>query len=490
MNFLQSYINFVSEIGRRINQKSWWYTSLSSKNRFQSQLLPYFEFQKLSTSTIARNPVITPKQFGRAILAEFLKSLYAWIILTLQRIKLFQSGKEYLVIKTFGYSHNYSENLTSDAYWGRFPQYLQKSWPVVQIVKPIGCFKSSVGHASKGNLAFPYHAFVSPMVFFRAVARMFKAHLGWSYEDPSILQMLKNEIWNDSFFHAFLMEEIFKTLSNSLKMAEVFIPYEGNSWERGVVAGLRRSKKKIFVTGYVHTVVPEISTNLFPGQNEYQEGPFPDKIMVLGQVPRDLLNSKGHYPEGVLRTACALRFEYLNKLKPLPYNSSRTVLVVLEGVFPAAKVVDYILKMAPECRGWNFSLRFHPALPWEKLKAHCQTKEFPANVSFSKPQSLKADIENCEICLYWGSTAGIEALYLGRPVIHLDLGSALSFDPLFAHEGYHWKIRTGENLFGLLQKINSLSEIEKDKLCSESRQYLENYFLEVTDDRMQLFLKR
>lgn len=423
-------------------------------------------------------------------MAEFLKSLYAWIILTPQRRRLFQSRKEYQVIKTFGYAHNYSENLASDAYWGRFPQFLQKSWPLVQIVKPIGCFKSSVEYAFRGNLAFPYHAFVSPMIFLRVVGRVLKAHLEWKFEDATIHQLLKNEIWNDSFFHAFLMEEVFISLGNKISIAEVFIPYEGNSWERGVVAGIRQSRRKAPVTGYVHTVVPEISANLFPGKNEFESGPFPDKIMVLGQVPRDLLNSKGHYPEGVLRTACALRFEYLNKLRLLPYNASRTVLVVLEGVFPAAKVVDYILRMAPECSGWNFSLRFHPALPWEKLKAHCETDVFPSNVNFSKPQSLKADIEDCEICLYWGSTAGIEALYLGRPVIHLDLGSALSFDPLFAHEGYHWKIRTGESLFGLLQKINSFSEIEKDKLCSESRKYLENYFLEVTDDRMHSFLKR
>lgn len=486
MNFLRNYINYVATIGTKFTAVEWWYTSLSTKNRFQSQLLGFYEEKTLGTTTIERPEVGSARSIFKALLAEFLKSMAAWMVLTPQRCRLYSVKNKISLIKTFSYPANYSNDFASDAYWGKLPQYLRSKGPVIQLVRPLGCYQDAVKFAFTKFDIVPHYAFVSPAMYLRALRRLIQVHLNWRHEDPLIEALLRREFVNDSFFYAILMEEVFRKLTRKLNIQKVYIPFEGNAWERGVVRG--SSENKVPVIGYVHTVVPEIATNLFPGEGEYQRGPFPHKILVLGGVPLKLLKEKGHYPRGVLEVGCALRFGDLLKMPKLPYNSSGIVLVVLEGVMPAAKIVDYILETAPRCPEWKFRLRFHPALPWDKMRAFCQHPTFPKNVEISPPQLLIKDIEDAEICLYWGSTAGIEALYSGRPVIHLDLGSVLSYDALFMHEGFHFKVSLRENLSIALRRIKLLSESEKNELSSESRKFLRRYFAEVTGDTLEKFL--
>ena len=78
------------------------------------------------------------------------------------------------------------------------------------------------------------------------------------------------------------------------------------------------------------------------------------------------------------------------------------------------------------------------------------------------------DIHCADTVIHWESTVGLEALYLGKPVIHCDLGgslslalSALSFEPLSRYEDFHWTTKTSSELRRVIEKAQ---EIPEDKL--------------------------
>jgi len=493
MNFLENYINFVAALGVNITRKEWWYTSLSSKNRFQSSLMADYELFKEGKQSLEK-PIVPGFRFiFFAIIAMGIKSLYAWIVTMPQKRKLLSQGQARTVLMTFSFPGSYSGANFKDTYWGPLPEFLRKEVPVLQIVSPVGAFFQSIRCAEIHPDVLPIYSFISPWIYLKNLSRLFVMPWRWKVDkdlplSDKIEHMLKLESCNDSFFYALLVEDVFKSLVKKQLVSKVIVPYEGNAWERAVVIGVKEADPKIKITAYVHTVVPEISASIFVGQNEYQNGPFPDEILTLGEIPTKLLNERGHYPEGVVKTSCALRFTNLLKLKAYGPTSEKRLLVVLEGVFQVVKIVDYFLIQATHNPDWEFLLRFHPALPWEKIKNVSQFKgEFPLNVSFSKGEPLFEEIKQSAAVAYWGSTAGIEALFLGRPILHIELGSILSYDSLFMHDGYHWRVPIQCELSAVLQKIDSLSEDKKNELSLESRNFLHQYFTEVTDERLKLF---
>lgn len=497
MSFLKEYIKFIAFLGAKIKPVEWWYTSLSSKNRFQSPLMSAFEVYYFGQSSLGPPARLTFKAFAKSFLADCFKSIYAWIVGWRARGLIRKDTTKYDVLMTFSYAASFTSTDFKDSYWGPLPDFLKKDRPILQIHLPIGCYFKSLEFFNKNPNVVPIYSLVSPLIFLKAAYRLLRLSVSWNLDaiddneklKPIVRTYLSQEILNPSLFYAILVELVFNDLAKNKKVSQVLIPFEGNAWERGVVKGIKTIDKTILVRGYVHTVIPEISTNLFPGPSEFQDGPFPDKILTLGDIPTKVLAEKGSFPMGILETSCALRFSSLFKLEKAPEVVDKKILVLLEGVFPAVQVVDYFLKQAKNNPSWIFQFRFHPALTWEKLKKLSTFSDnISENVIFSKNKSLYQEINEAKIVAYWGSTAGIEALYMGRPVIHLDLGSVLSYDPLFMHKGYHWKVSKSSELSVVLREIDSLSEVQKTELCKESEIFLKNYFSEITEEKMKRFL--
>ena len=87
-------------------------------------------------------------------------------------------------------------------------------------------------------------------------------------------------------------------------------------------------------------------------------------------------------------------------------------------------------------------------------------KNLPSNISFSQETSVEEDIAQCDLVLYWGTTVAIEAIMLGKPIVHFDRGDLVSFDPLFELDEFKWTISPIQGLNIIIEKIQSLSEDE------------------------------
>lgn len=73
-------------------------------------------------------------------------------------------------------------------------------------------------------------------------------------------------------------------------------------------------------------------------------------------------------------------------------------------------------------------VRRHPILPFSELLGHLNSNSKPIEtIVISEGNTPIEDIHGADALIHWESTVGLEALYLGTPVIHCDLGGSFKF---------------------------------------------------------------
>lgn len=111
-----------------------------------------------------------------------------------------------------------------------------------------------------------------------------------------------------------------------------------------------------------------------------------------------------------------------------------------------------------------------------------------SNFTASGEMSLKDDIEASDMVIYWGTTVALEALSMGRPVIHFDNGSLLSYDPLFKCNDLKWTVSKRESLVAKIEKIYKLSDEDFYAQRTSAQVYLKRYFYPITDNNLKEFI--
>jgi hypothetical protein len=281
-------------------------------------------------------------------------------------------------------------------------------------------------------------------------------------------------------------------ISKTHNISACTLTYEGNPWERMFIKGLQYGCPHLFIVGYQHAVIPQSAVGMFLSQREMSSVPLPSFVFTTGRVPATIMERYGALPKERLREACALRFGYLYNFRPMPRRSLQgtfLVLVVLEGLKAVLPLVEYVLDHAPKCGNVKFRIRAHPVLPFERLLSFLgRDVEIHENVEVSHGRSVLEDLEDCDAVLYWGTTVALEALMLGRPVIHFDRGDLLSYDPLFELDAFKWRVSDVTDLTSIVGVIRDLPDEEYCTLQGRARRYAMNYFWPADDHAMSQFL--
>ena len=281
-------------------------------------------------------------------------------------------------------------------------------------------------------------------------------------------------------------------IAKTYNILACILTYEGNPWERMFIKGLQHVCPELFIMGYQHAVIPQSAAGMFLSQREEGYIPLPSIVLTTGPGPTAIMERYGSLANGRVKPACTLRFGYLYNYDTLPRRNlpdKFRALVVLEGVRDVLPLVKYVLDNAPDCHNLKFRIRAHPVLPFERLLSFLgRDTQIHDNVEISHGRSILEDIRDCDVVLYWGSTVALEALMLGRPVIHFDRGDLLSYDPLFELEDFKWVATARTDLGNILGTIRALSNLEYCKLQERARHYVMKYFLPADNDAMSKFL--
>ncbi len=191
-------------------------------------------------------------------------------------------------------------------------------------------------------------------------------------------------------------------LARQCKDLRVLLPYEGRIWERRLMIGLRAWMHRVRCIGYSHAVLtPDHRTQAHP------DGP--DLILTMGDFNRTkLIDTFGHPAEyvrtvGALRQHSSLRFEARRR------GNAKLLLVLATDAAEAEQALTLLESQALD--GTTVRIRPHPTVPLPR------TARFAHECS---RDDLQADVRWADVVCYLRSTAAIEALAHGVPLIALD----------------------------------------------------------------------
>ena len=542
--FLKEYVDLVGALGRECSSRMWWATDIASKNRFTSRLsfLLYQFFIAAETANkkdydylIILNPPWVIISSLTAMLEErkldfvcygsnrdkilsvgsswFKRIPILFYVIFKKTYQLYYSKKklsqalkrsinhdtDYYVIKTFIYNHSFSaDGDYRDAFFGALIDFLKEKKKNVLIYAVIaGNYKQCIENIKKcqSPVVIPIEFYLSLSDILNAayqlLFRRIKITRDVHFFGYKVKDIINNELFQSlkgiQYYHLLHYWSAKRLLTNV--SAETFLmTCENNPWEKMCIMAAREHSPTTTIIGYQHAVVPQASANMFNTLQDREQAPSLDKILTVGEAPKKIMERYGHYENGKIEAACGLRFEYLFDVPLSKRRRSNTILLALEGIPEVYKMVNYVFKELHKS-SYTLIIRTHPVLPLEKI-SHKLSEEFGSSQNFriSKQRSLKQDIEEGDIVMYWGSTVGLEALSMGKPVIHFEMGSVLSYDPLFECKHLKWTVSESNALQKTLDEIYSLSDHDFDTQQTNARLYIQSYFNRITKDNLQKFL--
>jgi len=243
--------------------------------------------------------------------------------------------------------------------------------------------------------------------------------------DVPIGILLRREWWHD-FSRAgrcafMLLHACARGFMRTGDWKALVFPWENQPQERMLL--LAAQEAGVRTMGYQHTTVPSFQLPFFLGKGESAYAPLPDLILTSGEQPLEAL-AEGGIPRQRLRVGGTRRYRHFlendtSALKktgkdvllmlPIDRFQSRPLLAALRRAFPGGG------------EGFDFLLRAHPSDPID-----------PASVGFPVADGggpMGEALARCGAAVFTGSTAGLDALLAGHPVLRYRPDSLLDFDP-------------------------------------------------------------
>ena len=543
-DFLKEYIKIIDSLCVENNRPVWWSTELATRNHFATVLADRLaEVLCLKTVFVRVWPevlvVVSSSVFTTAWLKDyalkqglaftnignsitfcsvqvyiqnvadhiFKNILFSFILMfrmCLARMMLSYSAKQIktgpngtALIKTFAYPEDFTRNQPfSDRMFGELHSFLERRGVTRIILCHVNhdFFDTVKKIKTDPSTIYPYEYFLTLSSIAKSlfdVLTFIPIINSTIFFQEEVRDLIKAESYSSGarvnhYAHAFVA----KKLMRAHHIDRVILTYENRAWENAFILGMRKEQPSIPILGYQHTVVFQAAAGYFIGACERECKPLPDKILTVGDEMKSRLVESGEYLESTIIPVGALRFGYLWETKPRSQITKNNVLlVVLEGVLPVGLMVLYVLSQAKLLPGWKVRIRSHRELPWPTLAQNWGIDlSLHQNVEILENSSLCSDLNECDICMYWGSTVAVEALHMAIPLIHFDSESALSFDPLEGLNNLKWTTRVGKDLFKIVNQIHLLDVQQFTQEAKAAKKYFQQLFQRPDSTRLRNFL--
>ena len=543
--FVEAYCDLIDHLAKKNDSLFWWTSELATRNHFFTQTPYQVHLLVRIADLIQYNPRIKLILIGidaslelclRELLIEqgvsvvgsnrwlkwrvmkesiqinlagiatllskvvllILRVLTVKTLLGVTRRKRFWGVGKHVVIKTFVLPSNINdEGVFQDSYFQPLIEHLLRKDRAILLLAHINRgFLKSVWRLRKNKQLdiVPYEAFVSlqTIVLMSLKACFYRPKIGsvkiCGFE---VARLLENDFSKERVSVSHLaFYSVAKRLSATVKIERFIMTYENRAWENACILGLRQSQEKFPIVGYQHAVVLPAATSYFLGIYERQHKPLPDRILTVGRVTCDMLLERGRYPRNLVKSGCALRMPVDQDMPPRQLLRDRgIILLALEGVPQASQLLAYCLRQFRGESGRTLIIRTHPEMPIRKFNRQLQTSISKSRlVALSENRSLSEDLEEADICIYWGSTVSLHAAALGLPLVNFVPPALATYDPLFEICALKWQVHMSSNLQKVIDEIYRLGAEQYREQCSEMRLYLQNYFKPITIERLDRFI--
>lgn len=517
--FIAEYSRCMAEMAAANLHRLWWGTDMASKNRYSSKLPDVLEEFLVTHEVMAKTKapllVLFPSQgifsstegfsqwkqglrkqsafFYNAVMF-LLRSVHARMKLASFLKEKIKKDKKYTIVKTFVYDHSFTkEGVYKDTFFGKLPDVLKEEKDVLIFANMIGDFRKGVEAVKKcsNHVVVPLEAFLRFDDILAAVLEYAFTPIKipsikfFGHEISGIIRQVLTRTGKGVQCRQFLHYRATRNLLKAVEVENIIMTYENYPWERMFIQAAKEVRPQTPVVGYQHTVVPQAYLNYFFTEEEKRLMPLPDRILTTGLGTKKIMEKYAALADAKVTAACGLRFQYLYNIKPAARRKIQNILVPLEASLESYPMVAYLIEQFKDAPQF-VRIRTHPLLPWARFEKKYGIK-LPANFTVSTDVPLKDDIETADLLVYWGTTVSMEALLMGKPVIHFDQGNILSFDPLFECPHLKWTAQAGTTLQPLINQIDALSDTEFNAQKEKARGYLLDYFYPINDENLIRF---
>lgn len=316
-------------------------------------------------------------------------------------------------------------------------------------------------------------------IIFKVLSERIRFPKDYSYLKKCITKDILKTKWTQSI-HALLIKRVTKHLILINPKIRIIHTYEGNCWEKGISMAVydegRKHEAKIM--GYQHTGFSENFQKL-----RASEFFFPQKIITTGSLARHILIEKFHHKNESTKSGISLRYPSFDSAHIKHYlpKTFENILVLLQGS-PYDKFflkeVHLFLQGIPT----NVNVRPHP-------DSNVDISKVNKHFLLSTKINLHEELISYDIVLHNGTTAALEASYLGIPTIYLDLGFSFSNNPFFNIENNVLVHQGSEiNNFSMITQNIIENSVEFHNHLIAFQKYYNSYFSVPTPNRQNEFL--
>lgn len=402
------------------------------------------------------------------------------------------------VIRTWLYSQP-DTSFKNDAFFGKLAEYaLNRGNKVLLLGGIIDSYRKilqRILRSSEKIIVIPEEYFLKYSDIFKLFTyfkfRIRKLHDKLLFKGIDVSDYYSQEIfkgfWQDSYVHNMIRYMIAKRFGETVNFNIFLQTFENYAWEKLTIKGIKAARSNCRVLGFQHAFVSRNSFKYFPGQQELDKIPLPDKIITMGKRTKEILQNYGVYHKEQIVVGCALRQQYFDDLLLTDWRRSNKILVPLTMVIPESiKVIKFLCDSNISKTNKKIVIRPHPARDFQSVKKRISF-EIPSNFTINNCKTMKEELHDTGMVLYTWSTIAAEALRLGLPVIYLDILKPLYVDPLFECEALKRKVSEADELVPAVDSLYGISNDDFEMERKRASEYIKGYFYPVTESNLTHF---
>jgi hypothetical protein len=354
--------------------------------------------------------------------------------------------------------------------------------------------KEKVVHDSL--LFYPIDAFLPfwklPILCLQSVFVAIKTPSSLVFKDADMREALKENIrasrWSGEILKNLALYHAYGNLLRKAEINELFYYWENHPWNIMLLKAKERWAPAAVSVAFQHGQLPAYLLNHFPTKTDGPCLPLPDRLMTSGDDPGSLLSNLGFFDEKSIRTGCALRHGYIfdlpRKSEPLPKQMRIGLATpcVLSSTLSCLEKVNLFL----DGLSLEVKLRMYPLVSEAEVR---KSMGKAINRYTFDRGSLGAFLNDIDVLIYSETSLGAFGLWVGVPVIYLDVGKGKAGDLLYQYESIKWSASSVEDLIRAWNEIEGLDDTELKGLREDWVQVVKNTFRPVSPEGVEAFLK-
>jgi len=282
---------------------------------------------------------------------------------------------------------------------------------------------------------------------------------------------------------AFQTKYAFKAIVSKVSTASLFYPFEDKGIERAILS----QSRNLYTIGYAHAI--HNSGHLFLKEKKLEEAApqWPNLIGCSGKAAAHWLANKKEINLDRLVTIGSNRYVNIIEKTKFTHNGILRILVLTGQNYEITMLANYVEQNATIFNNCELTVRLYPYdYHEEKNEGIIRLKRLISNVKVLDGPLLK-QIDDCDIVIYASTSAGIEAMLLGRICVYVDMHHIVPLNCLESKGDVSslFTANTPDELKEVLKKIESMTLNEYNDHVTKSHDFAISLYAPVNKNKLR-----